>query len=55
VIALVRGGEHKLSPDPDMELLAGDILVLVGDHKALDRAFRILGTREFGNDSESDE
>jgi CPA2 family monovalent cation:H+ antiporter-2 len=55
VIALVRGGEHRLSPDPDMELCAGDILVLVGDHKALDRAFRILGTREFGDDSERDE
>ncbi len=55
VIALVRGGEHRLSPDPDMELHAGDILVLVGDHKALDRAFRILGTREFGDDSEPEE
>jgi K+:H+ antiporter len=55
VIALVRGGEHRLSPDPDMELHAGDILVLVGDHKALDRAFRILGTREFGDDEEPEE
>jgi CPA2 family monovalent cation:H+ antiporter-2 len=49
VIALVRGGEHHLSPDPDMELRAGDILVLVGDHKALDRAFRILGGSATGN------
>ncbi|HEV8129261.1 MAG TPA: cation:proton antiporter [Candidatus Eisenbacteria bacterium] len=55
VIALVRGGEHRLSPDPDMELQAGDILVLVGDHKALDRAFRILGAPELERDLEPEE
>jgi CPA2 family monovalent cation:H+ antiporter-2 len=46
VIALVRDGEHRVSPDPDIELKAGDILVLVGAHRSLDRAFTLLDVGE---------
>ncbi|TMQ57622.1 MAG: hypothetical protein E6K76_09960 [Candidatus Eisenbacteria bacterium] len=42
VIAVVREGKHHLSPEPDFEFRAGDILVLVGDHAALEAAFGIL-------------
>jgi len=42
VIAIVRDGKPRISPEPDLELVAGDILVLVGDHQALEAAFRIL-------------
>jgi len=45
VIAMVRDGEHRVTPDPDLELKAGDILVLVGDHQSLDHAFRVLGAQ----------
>lgn len=43
VIAMVREGKHTLSPEPDVELQAGDVLILVGDHKALDRAYEVFG------------
>jgi CPA2 family monovalent cation:H+ antiporter-2 len=42
VIAIVRAGKHHLSPDPGFTLEAGDILVLVGDHDALERAAECL-------------
>ncbi|MGE5176080.1 MAG: cation:proton antiporter [Hyphomicrobiales bacterium] len=42
VIAIVREGVHHVSPEPDFRLAAGDILVLVGDHQALDAAFGLL-------------
>ena len=42
VIAIVRDGKPRISPEPDLELSMGDILVLVGDHQGLDAAFRIL-------------
>ncbi|MGE5177461.1 MAG: cation:proton antiporter [Bacteroidota bacterium] len=42
VIAIVRDGKPRISPEPDLELFMGDILVLVGDHQGLDAAFRIL-------------
>jgi CPA2 family monovalent cation:H+ antiporter-2 len=42
IIAVVRDGKHHLSPDPDFALEKGDILVLVGDHDALEKAFESL-------------
>ena len=48
VIAVVRDGVHHLNPEPDYVFRAGDVLVLVGDHVALDAAFTALsppGTR----------
>jgi CPA2 family monovalent cation:H+ antiporter-2 len=43
VIAVVRDGKHTLGPESDFVFRAGDILVLVGDHQALDDAFELLG------------
>lgn len=42
IIAVVREGKHHLGPDADFALQEGDILVLVGDHEALEAAFEIL-------------
>jgi CPA2 family monovalent cation:H+ antiporter-2 len=42
VIAVVRDGAHHVSPDPSFAFREGDILVLVGDHAALDAAFALL-------------
>jgi CPA2 family monovalent cation:H+ antiporter-2 len=42
VIAVVREGKHHVSPEPSFTFEAGDILVLVGDHAALDAAFTLL-------------
>jgi CPA2 family monovalent cation:H+ antiporter-2 len=42
IIAVVRDGKHHLGPDADFELREGDILVLVGDHQALEAAFEFL-------------
>jgi CPA2 family monovalent cation:H+ antiporter-2 len=43
VIAIVRDGKHYLNPDADFALQARDVLVLVGDHQALEAAFEVLG------------
>ena len=43
VIATVRHGVHALGPGPEFRLEAGDVLVLVGDHHALEAAFGLLG------------
>lgn len=42
IIAVVRDGAHTLSPDAGFTLREGDILVLVGDHQALETAFERL-------------
>jgi CPA2 family monovalent cation:H+ antiporter-2 len=42
VIAVVRNETSIHSPGPEFVLETGDILVLVGNHKALDRANRLL-------------
>lgn len=42
VIAVVRGGEPLTNPDPDLQLVPGDSLVLVGSHAELERAFDLL-------------
>jgi K+/H+ antiporter YhaU regulatory subunit KhtT len=39
----VRDEKHTLGPEPDFIFRAGDILVLVGDHQALDAAYGLLG------------
>jgi CPA2 family monovalent cation:H+ antiporter-2 len=44
VIAVVREGKHHLSPAPTFEFKPGDILVLVGDHAALEAAFEALSS-----------
>ena len=38
IVAVTRGGKPIPNPAPDFELSAGDVLVLVGAHHALDRA-----------------
>ena len=42
VIAIVRGQESIPNPSPDLQLAAGDQLVLVGDHEQIERAFAFL-------------
>jgi TrkA domain protein len=42
VIAAVREGTHYVSPEPSFTFAPGDILVLVGDHAALDAVFALL-------------
>ncbi len=42
VIAIVRGGQSTYNPGPDFSLATGDVLVLLGSHKGLDEASRIL-------------
>src|SRR6185503_20418310 len=46
IIAVVRDGAHELSPGADFAVRARDVLVLVGDHQALEAAFRVLGGEE---------
>lgn len=48
VIAVVREGKSHPSPEPEFEFHAGDILVLVGDHAALEAAFEALTPPEPG-------
>jgi CPA2 family monovalent cation:H+ antiporter-2 len=42
VIAVVRGAEPTISPPPDFRIDGGDILVLVGTHASMDKAFDYL-------------
>ncbi|MBI2360565.1 MAG: NAD-binding protein [Deltaproteobacteria bacterium] len=42
VVAVVREGTSNSNPGPDLILREGDILVLLGSHKALDQATQIL-------------
>jgi len=46
IIAVVRDGSHELSPGADFTFRPRDVLVLVGDHQALEAAFRVLGGEE---------
>jgi len=46
VIAVVRNGQSIPNPAGDCVLAAGDVLVLMGDHKALDQAARMLSQAE---------
>jgi CPA2 family monovalent cation:H+ antiporter-2 len=49
VIAAVRDGTSLHNLAPEFQLKAGDILVLLGDHKALDQAAQILNPPISGN------
>jgi K+/H+ antiporter YhaU regulatory subunit KhtT len=42
VIAAVREGRSFLNPGPELELRAGDTLVVIGAHAELDRAMTLL-------------
>lgn len=56
VIAVVRSEAPLTNPSPDLALEANDILVLVGNHAALERATTLLTGREEvgrGTDTES--
>lgn len=44
VIAVVRDGEATTNPGPDFRVAADDIIVLLGAHRELDEAVRILTT-----------
>ena len=49
VIAVIRDGKSYYNMGDDFELAAGDMLVLLGGHKALDDAGQILNPpRELG-------
>ena len=49
VIAVVRAGKSYQNVGPDFQLAAGDLLVLLGDHKALDDAGQILNPQTQGD------
>ena len=41
-IAIIRDTKSNTNPEPDFEVRVGDVLVLVGSHAQLDRAFKLL-------------
>ncbi|MBI1912361.1 MAG: cation:proton antiporter [Deltaproteobacteria bacterium] len=45
IIAIVRKGEAKTNPPADYRIEAGDILVVLGSHAQLNRAFEILNEK----------
>jgi CPA2 family monovalent cation:H+ antiporter-2 len=49
VIAVVRGDDSFTSPGADFRVEAGDTLVLVANHRDMDRAFGYLNTGETDN------
>ena len=49
VIAVVRGDDSFTSPGADFRIEAGDTLVLVANHRDMDRAFAYLDTGEADN------
>lgn len=51
VIAVVRGERSYPNPSPEIALETGDVLVLVGNHQEIDRAFAFLD-REGGDGGE---
>jgi K+:H+ antiporter len=51
LIAVVREGTQHVSPEPSFRFEEGDILVLVGDHAALDSAFALLDPPRSGGDA----
>jgi CPA2 family monovalent cation:H+ antiporter-2 len=42
VLSIVRDGKPIVNPPPETPLAAGDILVLIGTHRDVDRAFDLL-------------
>lgn len=51
LIAVVRDGQSYQNPAPDFRLAAGDRLVLLGNHKALDDAAQLLNPPAVPGDS----
>jgi K+/H+ antiporter YhaU regulatory subunit KhtT len=45
VIAAVRDGKPAANVGPDFDFQAGDLLVVLGDHKALDEATQLINPR----------
>ncbi|HYR69007.1 MAG TPA: cation:proton antiporter, partial [Candidatus Dormibacteraeota bacterium] len=52
IIAVVREGKHHVTPDADFVLQQGDILVLVGDHDALEKAYEVMSPPRPGADGD---
>ncbi|MEK6591266.1 MAG: cation:proton antiporter [Nitrospinota bacterium] len=46
IIAIVRNGEVKVNPDPDLKIEAENILIIIGSHAQLDRALNFLSTKK---------
>ena len=46
LIAVVRNEKPFITPSPDFKVEAGDILVLVGNHASMDKAFQYLSKSE---------
>lgn len=46
IVAITREGRPIANPDPNVQLLAGDVLVLVGTHHQLDRTRALLAPPE---------
>lgn len=44
IIAVVRGEKSFTSPSPEFKIEQGDTLILVANHKDMDRAFKFLGS-----------
>ena len=42
IIALVRKGDAKINPDPELKIETGDLLILLGSHAQLDKALNYL-------------
>ncbi|MBI3815387.1 MAG: cation:proton antiporter [Nitrospinae bacterium] len=45
IIAIVRKGEVKVNPDPDLQIETGDLLILLGSHAQLNRALNLLSAK----------
>lgn len=54
VIAVVRGERSYPNPSPEIDLENGDVLVLVGNHQQIDRAFAYLDREEGGESDAAD-
>jgi CPA2 family monovalent cation:H+ antiporter-2 len=45
IIAIVRRGEVKVNPDPDLQIEIGDLLILLGSHAQLNKAINLLSAK----------
>ncbi len=44
IIAIVRKGEVKVNPDPNLKIEPGDLLIILGSHAQLDKAMNLLSS-----------
>jgi K+/H+ antiporter YhaU regulatory subunit KhtT len=42
IIAVVRSGKARTNPPADFKISAGDVLILLGSHEEMHKAFDIL-------------